>query len=257
MACTPPTVIIGGVTISTSDFVNAREIITRVSGDAGDPTLDEYEENIANGNNTRATTGIQFPPPVQTTLPEPIPEKSKGNITDEPPGTQGTPVGCSPWTGNYSQQLSPNFTVKNFTVGATFPYPLTDYPGFPASTRLCSLQNLAMNIAEPMLAKFGRFNINSGLRNQTSSKSNISQHVKGEAMDIQFPGWSYSRYWDNAEWVRNNIPYDQFIFEHSPTTGLAWYHLSFRRAGGRAASDRTKVMTMYKNKYSPGLLRYG
>jgi hypothetical protein len=257
MACNPPTVVIGGVTISTSDFVNAREIVTKVSGDTGDPTLDEYEENIANGNNTRATTGIQFPAPVQTTLPEPIKEKAKETDEVPPPNNQGTPVGCSPWTGNYGMQLSPHFTVKDFTVGAVFPYPMQDYPGFPANVRVCNLQSLAMNICEPMYAKFGKFSINSGIRNATSSKTNISQHVKGEAVDIQFPGWSYSRYWDNAEWIKNNIPYDQFIFEHSTTTGLAWYHLSFKRTGNRPANDRTKVMTMYKNNYSPGLKRYG
>ena len=51
-------------------------------------------------------------------------------------------------------------------------------------------------------------------------------------------------------------PFDQFIFEHSSKTGLAWYHLSFRRSGNRPASDRTKVMTMYRGHYDSGLRRY-
>ncbi len=257
MACSPPTITVGGVTISTSDFVNAREIVSTVSGDTGDPTLDEYEENIANGNNAKSSTGVQFPAPAQTTLPPPIPEKPQESKETPPPVRNGTPVGCVPWSGNYSQQLSTNFTVGDLTVKALYPHVMKDYPGFTANVRVCSLQNLAMNVCEPMLAKFGPYRINSGLRNETSSKTRISQHVKGEALDIQFPGWSYSRYWDNAEWIKNNIPYDQFIFEHSVATGLAWYHLSFKVSGGRAAGARDKVMTMYKNNYSPGLKRYG
>jgi hypothetical protein len=257
MACTSPKIVVGGVTISTSDFENARELMTRVSGDGGDPTLDEYDENIANGNNDKGRAGVQFPASKQTSLPTSIPDAAAETNDSAPPGLSGSSVVCVPWSGNYSQALSTHFKVKDFTVGALFPNQMQDFPGFSADARVCNLQGLATNVAEPILAKFGPFSINSGLRNATSASSGLSQHVKGEAMDIQFAGWSYSRYWDNAAWIKDNIPYDQFIFEHSSTTGLAWYHLSFRRAGNRPAGDRTKVMTMYKNHYDPGLKRYG
>lgn len=256
MSCAPLTVTVGGVTISTSDFQNAAEILSSVSGDGGDPTQDEFEENIANGNNTEGTTGVQFPPPEQASLPPPIPEPAEETNNKPPPVVPVAPVTCSTWTGDYNFQLSPNFRVKDFTVGAIFPNPLTDYLTYTKSARCCNLQHLAVNVAEALRAKFGAFTINSGIRNASSSKS-VSQHILGQAMDVQFPGWSYARYWENAAWVKDNIPYDQFIFEHSDKTGLAWFHLSYNKDGNRPASSSTKVMTMYRNNYSSGLKRYG
>jgi hypothetical protein len=256
MACAAPTITVGGVTISTSDFVNAQELL-KESDDSGDPTADAENESIANGNNTASAGGVQIPPPTQTTAPPDIPQAASASNDKPPPGGDGVPVICSPWVGDYNQVLSPNFTVKDFTVGALYPHQVTVFPPLSASQRVCNLQALAVNVAEPMRAKFGPFRINSGLRNTNSTSSGLSQHVSGQAMDIQFIGWTYARYWENAAWIKDNIKYDQFIFEHSSKTGLAWYHLTYNQAGNRASTVRTKVMTMYRNNYSPGLKRYG
>lgn len=264
MACTAPTVIIGGVLLSTSDFQNAREILSSVSGDLGDPTLDEHEENIANGNNIKGTSGTQIPntpggqPPAQTTLPPPIPQKAEATNDAPPPGGNGTPASPEIWSGDYDQYLSPNFKVRDFTINAVFPHQLTDYNAtYTKQVRFDNLRALAINVAEPLRAMFGNLSINSGLRNVTSASTGLSQHVKGQAVDAQFTGWSYARYWENAAWIKDNIKYDQFIFEHSSTTGLAWYHLSFNSGGNKAATDPNKVLTMYKNNYSSGLKKYG
>lgn len=261
MSCAAPKIIVGGVEMSTSDFENARELLDTVSDDSGDPTADADNENIANGNNTKNTKGVQLPPdgspPKQTTEPGPITVPADKSDEKKPAGSSGTPVPCSAWDGDYDFQLSPNFKVRDFTVNAVFKNQLIDVAGLTASERCCNLKNLAMNVAEPILAKFGQFRINSGIRNQNSVKApNISQHVLGQAMDIQFPGWTYDKYWEYASWVRDNVPYDQFIFEHSSSTGLAWYHLSYNPAGNRPADSRSKVMTMYRNNYDPGLKKY-
>lgn len=259
MACTPPTVVIGGVTLSTSDFQNAKELLDTVSGDNGDPTADGYDESVAGGNNTSDTTGVQFSGALQTTPPAEIPQTADATNDIAPSYKVGVDTECLVWTGDYDLRISTNFTVKNFTVGALFKNPLIDLPlyGLTANQRCCNLQNLAINVAEPILAKFGQFNINSGIRNTNTTPAGVSQHVSGQAFDIQFNGWTYARYWENAAWVKDNIPYDQFIFEHSDKTGLAWFHLSYNKDGNRPADVRTKVMTMYRNKYSPGLKRYG
>ena len=262
MSCAAPTVIVGGVTLSTSDFENAKELLDTVSGDNGDPTLDEHNENIAGGNNTAGTSGVKFPPPEQTTLPPPINVPAEQTVETKPPTNNGAPTGCAVWSGDYDYQLSTNFKVRDFSINAYFKNQLTSVTvhsvTYSASDRCCNLQNLAINIAEPLRARFGPFTINSAIRNQNSVKApNVSQHVLGQAMDVQFAGWTYARYWENAQWVKDNLPYDQFIFEHSDKTGLAWFHLSYNAAGNRASTDRTKVMTMYRNKYDPGLKRYG
>ena len=261
MSCNAPVITVGGVTMSTSDFENAAELIRTVSGDGGDPTLDEYTENIAGGNNTSGTTGVQMPatglPPMQTTPPTPSPVPATITDNTTPPGGNGVQVVPGAWNGNYDTLLSPNFKVRDFTINALFPNQLIDYGAFTKDIRYTNLKGLAVNVAEKLLSKFGKFNINSGLRNKTSTPTGISQHITGQAMDIQFTGWNYNRYWENASWVRDNIPYDQFIYEHSDKTGLVWYHLSFNLSGNRPASDSRKVLTMYRNHYDPGLRNYG
>ena len=262
MSCLPTTITIDNIEISTSDFENARELLETVSDDTGDPTSDGYDENIANGNNTSKRTGVQFPGDKQTSLPGIITEKPSASSDKKPTYKPGVDVSCDVWNNDYNYQLSPNFSVKDFSIGALWKNQITDFSDgsfiITKSERVCNLKGLAQNVAEAMFAKFGPFRINSGIRNKNTSMSGLSQHVKGEAMDIQFIGWSYDRYWENAAWVRDNVPYDQFIFEHSSTSGLAWYHLSFKRNGGnRPADDRTKVMTMYRNNYDSGLKRFG
>lgn len=256
MACTPPSESVGGVLISASPFENARDLLGKL-GTEGDPTNDEYEENVASGNNAEGKTGVQFPPPEQTSPPPEIKEKPEEKDDKEPPPKEGQPVDCDgtlplPTPIDYNQALSGNFKLRDFTIGAVFPHELTDVAGYDKKTRFCNLKALSTNVAEAMFAKFGKFNINSGLRNTSSSKS-VSQHYAGEAMDIQFSGWTYERYWENAAWIRDNIPYDQFIFEHSSKTGLAWYHLSFKRNG----PQRRIVLTMYRDQYSKGLQKFG
>lgn len=265
MSCTGTTIVIivdgEEISLPEDDFENAKQIL-EISGDNGDPTYDEHEENIANGNNTKGVTGVQPDGSVvQTTLPGEIDSSSMS--TDTKPGNNrtGNQVDAPLWDSNnpnsYGLQLSENFKVKDFTLKTVWPFQLIDYNGISANLRCWNLKGLAINVAEPVRAKFGNFRINSGLRNKSTS-SGISQHVMGEAFDIQFPGWTYQMYWDNAPWIRDNIPYDQFIFEHSES-GLAWYHLSFKRpenGGNRPASNKTKVLTMYRNKYSPGLHKF-
>jgi hypothetical protein len=263
MACTPPTITVGGVTLSTSDFENAKELLNTVSGDGGDPTLDGYEENIATGNNTAGSRGIQIPSslngtiPQQTSLPPPISQQSTDSNLTSGKGGNGIPVACTPWSMSYDEQLSPNFKVRDFTIGAVFPNELNDYPGYTKDERFCNIKNLAVNIAEPLLAKFGYLTINSGIRNKTSTPSGVSQHITGQAFDVQFAGWTYAKYWENAVWVKDNLPYDQFIFEHSDKTGLAWFHLSYNKLGNRPNGTASKVLTMYRNRYDPGLKRFG
>ena len=253
MACRAPTITINGITISTSEFANARELIQNISGDQGDPTQDGYDENIANGNNDKKSTGVQFPPPKQTEPPAPIDQKPDKKDDKPPTEKQGEPTECDTWTGDYNQKLSPNFTVQDFTIGAYYPHQLTDSGSMTAQQRFCNLQNLAKNVAEPIRAKFGNFRITSGLRNTTSAENGTSQHLVGQAVDIQFPGMTYDQQWEAAKWVKENIAYDQLIFEHSSNTGNTWLHVSYNKSGNRPADASNKVMTMFRNKFSPGL----
>ncbi len=255
MSCSPPTVTIGGVTLSTNDFENARELL-QLSGDLGDPTLDGFDESVAGGNNTSGTTGIQFPAPTQSAPPKKISLTSSEEDLKPAPGGDGIAVVCYPWNDDYDLLLSDNYKVRDFSIGALWKNPIIDVAGASKTQRVCNLKALAVNIAEPIRSKFGPFRINSAIRNNNSVPNGLSQHVLGQAMDIQFEGWTYEMYWKNAVWIRDHIKFDQFIFEHSSSTGLAWYHLSYNPLGNRSASLPTKVMTMYRNGYDTGLKKF-
>lgn len=270
MACTPPVVIVEGLEFSTDPWANAKDAIEENGSDTSDPLNDAHNESIAGGNNTAGTKGMQTGtatsgPPTQTTDPSPITQKPSSS-DDKIPPVQG--IGVTPPAPYfpvslpdplYSFHVSPDITVKDLCYSALEKTQLIDVSGFTALQRLQNMTYMVWNIVLPLREKFGASTVrmNSVLRNQNTVRPpGLSQHYSGEAVDIQFIGWTFQQYWDNAPWVRDNIKYDQFIFEHSNKTQLAWYHLSYKHNGGRAPGDRTKLMTMYNNQYSPGLQRH-
>jgi hypothetical protein len=105
---------------------------------------------------------------------------------------------------------------------------LRNTPG-PAATQALIL--LCHNVLEPVRAHFGRpVIINSGFRatavNRAVGGSGTSQHVRGEAADIEIPGVANG---DVAKWIRDNLPFDQLILEAytpgKPSSG--WVHVSY------------------------------
>lgn len=272
MACTPPSEAEGGVLVSTSPLENAKDLLgpgpggtPPIGGDNGDPTLDEYEENVANGNNAAGTTGVQFPPPAQTEPPKEIDQKPKEENNTKPNSKQGSPIPCDQvdtstlYNGdgsiNYDMPLrstdgrDSGMKLRDFTVDAKYKHSLKNDPQI--ASKVCNMTNLAYNVVKPLKDKYGdNVTINSGLRNTNGS---TSQHNKGQAVDIQFNNSNYETDWERAQWIKDNIPYDQYIFEHSPTSGRAWNHISYNPDGNRSSDSRNKVMTMHNNNYSPGL----
>ncbi len=69
-------------------------------------------------------------------------------------------------------------------------------------------------------------------------------------MDIQFAGISDDEYWMRAQWVKDNVSYDQFILEYLGRR--PWFHLSFNRGGNR----RQVLTAAHPGRYEPGLRKY-
>lgn len=93
------------------------------------------------------------------------------------------------------------------------------------------------NVVEPTKQMSGiNFTVNSGYRHKTvnskiKGSSNTSDHILGRAVDIETPGKR-----QNAElfyWIRDNIVFDQLIWENGNTTRPAWVHVSFRLNNNR------------------------
>jgi len=101
----------------------------------------------------------------------------------------------------------------------------------PGDKEYSNMQLLAEKIFEP-LRKYvgGPIKINSFYRgpelNKAIGGSSKSQHCKGQAIDID----DTYRHKTNAEmykWIKENLNYDQMIWEFGDDNNPAWVHVSY------------------------------
>jgi len=150
---------------------------------------------------------------------------------------------------DYNQPLSANYTIKSLSIGTVFPHNIVAQNGLSVADIICNLKGVAENILEPLRRQFPGLRINSAFRKGVSG----SQHNKGMAVDIQWPGIKPGEYTARAQWVRANLPYDQLIFEHGNSI---WLHISYNRTTAR---QRNALLTYYPRvspQYKPGLTNY-
>lgn len=151
-------------------------------------------------------------------------------------------------------QLSKNFSLKELTKSSTALRLGID--NSPNTEQTINLTHLAINILQPVRDEHGSTNVSSGLRvqelNRAVGSSDTSQHMKGEAADMECPGV------DNlelAKWMAENLEFDQIILEgyEEGDTNSGWIHVSYKADG----SNRKKLMTATfingKAKYTNGL----
>lgn len=96
-----------------------------------------------------------------------------------------------------------------------------------------ALQRLAEKVLQPAREILGRpIRVTSGFRSVTTNRlvggAKTSQHLKGEAADIQCD--------NNQELfdiIKDYLEFDQLIYEHTGPTGPAWIHVSYKKEGNR------------------------
>ena len=151
---------------------------------------------------------------------------------------------------DYNAKLSPNFKLKHLSIATLFPHRIKSQVGLSEEDIVCNLKNVAQNILEPLKAKYPNMKVNSAFRGTPSlAGGKVSQHQKGEAIDVQFTGITPSEYMPIAKWIAGTLPFDQMIFEHGNSI---WLHISCKRGG----PQRKKLTTMYKGNYESGLKLY-
>lgn len=153
----------------------------------------------------------------------------------------------APEVAEDSFQVSPNFTLGQYSTRAFFPHAIQAQNGFTVSEIICNIQALSNEVIEKINAQFPGVRINSGFRKTTGGKS---QHERGMAADLQWPGISAAEYQSRAEWIINNLIFDQLIFEHGNSV---WIHVSFDRT---KSTQRKSILTMYKGSYTAGITNY-
>lgn len=125
-------------------------------------------------------------------------------------------------------RLSPHFTLGEMTRSSTADR--LSIPNIPGEREILALRAICRNILEPIRAHFKiPFAPSSAYRsdrlNNAVGSSPRSQHVLGEAVDIELVGVSN---FDLACWISSNTVFDQLILEYysedDPSSG--WVHVS-------------------------------
>ena len=219
---------------------NAQTIIDEQGFDAID---DEFETT----DGAAQYPPLQNPPPPSEIVEQPIEE---ADDIDNQINTE--PVACEDITVplDYNLNISPNFKLRNASIDALFPHAIKAQNGLTEAEIACNLKALCVNVLEPLWEKYPDFRINSGFRSYQNGRS---QHEYGQAVDIQWSGITFDEYWERANWVKDNLDFDQFIYEHGNSI---WFHLSYNNAGNRPKTTLNAILTMKDGKYKHGLKRY-
>jgi len=128
-------------------------------------------------------------------------------------------------------QLTKNFSLAELTkspVAIKF-----GIENIPSQYEIENLTALCKNILQPVRDYFDRpVTINSGYRNHILNKkiggALSSQHVLGEAADVEISGISNDLLWN---FIGENLKFDQLIAEYlSPKDGASgWVHVSYSK----------------------------
>lgn len=122
----------------------------------------------------------------------------------------------------------------------------------PEVHHIKSMQYLAQTVFEPLRANFDNpIQVTSFFRNPALNKivkgSPTSQHLIGEAMDIKGINTRSSILY---YWIKDNLPFDQLIWEFGDDSEPDWIHVSFTKAKNRYQALRS-VKLPEKTKYLP------
>lgn len=203
----------------------------------GKPTPAQVQQSIANGHNP------YNPPPAAKETDDTPPRPSKE-----------APVTCdglkAPFVDN--TQLTTHFQLGDFTTRTTAgKHIVVSQHGLSEAEIVCNLKRLAENVLEPIIAAGIKVEISSAFRTAQgrNESGNISQHEKGQAVDLKFPGCSKPQgYYDMAKKLRDMIPFDQLILEYNGP-GSMWIHISYSQ------HLRKSVLTrLSQGNYQGGLI---
>lgn len=126
----------------------------------------------------------------------------------------------------------------------------------PTEEHLVNMKYLAETVFEPLRAHFNKpLGISSFYRgpklNKAVGGSATSQHVNGQAMDIDgdiFSGVSNSEIY---EYIKNNLPFDQLIWEFGTDKNPDWVHVSICKDGKNRKQLLKAVKQGTKTVYLP------
>jgi len=146
-------------------------------------------------------------------------------------------------------QLSPHFNLGMLsTRAAVSNYRVAAQKGLTYGEIVYNLQVMALNVLEPIYNAYPTMIVTSAFRTETNQNT-LSQHGKGQAVDIQFRGMSKKDYYDIAVKLKEFLNYDQMLLEYCNYANNPWIHISLD-----VNKQRNQIMTFWNHKkHSDGL----
>ena len=143
-------------------------------------------------------------------------------------------------------KLSKNLSLKEMTKSRTALRRGID--NSPTPEHIENMKALAENIFQPIRDHFGvPIYISSGYRSETLNKaiggSKTSQHSKGQAIDLDRDARSQPDNSDLFIFVKDNLDFDQLIWEFGTDKNPAWVHISYNPYG----KQRNQLLVAYKD----------
>ena len=116
----------------------------------------------------------------------------------------------------------------------------------PTKEHLDNLESIAVNIFQPLREGLGTsIYVSSGYRSKELNKairgsSKTSQHLKGQALDLDADVYGRVTNLEIFKFIRDNLDFDQLILECVGDNGTGgWIHVSYNEG-----NNRGKVMRM-------------
>lgn len=118
----------------------------------------------------------------------------------------------------------------------------------PDEETLERMKYVAENVFEPLREHFGvPIAVTSFYRSKELNKaiggSPTSEHVYGSAIDIDADVYGMVTNKDIFEYIKNNLKFNQLIWEFGTNKEPAWIHVSLKKSG-----NKNQILKAYKEK---------
>lgn len=119
----------------------------------------------------------------------------------------------------------------------------------PEQWEINNLRAVAENIFQPVRDHFGvPIGVSSGYRSKALNKaiggSKYSQHMIGEALDIDADIYGKVTNAEIFNYIKNNLEWDQMIWEFGDDEEPNWVHVSYKEAG----ENRKQLKRAYRDE---------
>lgn len=180
-------------------------------------------------------------------------EELKEEVKESESESVSVPVTVPDVTGNCDlinqmKEFPPNLELsRHYTLGAfnkNGARPIIQQMGLKPHEIVCNLKMLAIKCLDIVRDTYPHIIITSGFRRpgDAANSSATSRHYYGEAVDIQFPGFSRKEVLEAVKVIATKIPFDQLILEYEGKSTV-WVHISYKSIG-----NRKQIFTMNNHK---------